>query len=204
MASSDTYKKIQILISDLSTTQQESEGWIPSDWNLQDQDWEKFFLFITQQKGQFSPQEPAIETKFWAVVEETEKQFLLRSLRRFDVDLTKPRDAQRRRLVVEPVEPAQEEEEVEEVVVAEEEEDELVDPFSFWWSSSDARKLFGARETDQDSSVTLRRKIETLKLINHHKKDGYKLIIDGGDASNECTAADIARLKEPSRILLLA
>ena len=43
-----------------------------------------------------------------------------------------------------------------------------------------------------------------LKLINHHKKDGYKLIIDGGDALNKCTAADIARLKEPSLILLLA
>ena len=90
---------------------------------------------------------------------------------------------------------------VEEVVVAEE-EDVLVDPFSFW-SSSDVRKLFGAQETDQDASVTLRRKIEMLKLINHHKKDGYKLIIDGGDASNECTAADIARLKEPSQTIPL-
>ena len=91
---------------------------------------------------------------------------------------------------------------VEDVVVAEE-EDVLVDPFSFW-SSSDVRKLFGAQETDQDASVTLRRKTETLKLINHHKKDGYKLISDGGDASNECTAAGIARLKkEPSQMILL-
>ena len=103
-----------------------------------------------------SPQQPVIDKKFRAAVEETEKQLLLHSLRRFD--FTNLPDAQRRRLAVEPVEPAQEEEEV---VVAEEEEDELVDPFSFW-SSSDARKLFGARETDQDASVTLRQKIEII------------------------------------------
>ena len=63
-----------------------------------------------------------IDTKFWAAVEETEKQFLLNSLRWFDVDFTKPPDAQRRRLAVEPVEPAQEDKKVEEVVVAEEED----------------------------------------------------------------------------------
>ena len=63
-----------------------------------------------------------IDTKFWAAVEETEKQFLLNSLRWFDVDFTNPPDAQRRRLAVEPVEPAQEDKKVEEVVVAEEED----------------------------------------------------------------------------------
>ena len=167
----------------------------------------KYFLFITQQKGQFSPQQPVIGKQFWEAVKETEKQFL-RSLRRFDVEFTNPPDAQRRRLAVEPAE--EEEGKEEEVVVVEtndnnqEEEDEeeiLVDPF---WSSLDARKLFGARPTDPDASVTLRRKINTLKIINHQKKEGYKLIIDGGDALNECTAADISRLKERSLILLLA
>jgi hypothetical protein len=166
----------------------------------------KYFLFITQQKGQFSPQQPVIGKQFYEAVKETEKQFL-RSLRRFDFEFMNPPDAQRRRLAVEP---AEEEGKEEEVVVVEtndnnqEEEDEeeiLVDPF---WSSLDARKLFGARPTDPDASVTLRRKINTLKIINHQKKEGYKLIIDGGDALNECTAADISRLKERSLILLLA
>jgi hypothetical protein len=81
----------------------------------------------------------------------------LRSLRRFDVDFTNPPDAQRRRLADEP---AQEEEEAEEVVVVEVEDELVVDPFLFW-SSPNARKLFGAQETDQDASVTLRQKIET-------------------------------------------
>jgi hypothetical protein len=63
-----------------------------------------------------SPQQPVIDKKFWAMVKETEKQFVP-SLRRFDVDLTVPPDAQRRRLVV--VEALQEEEDKKVVVVEE-------------------------------------------------------------------------------------
>jgi len=117
----------------------------------------KYFPFITQQNGQFSHQQPVIDKNFWAAVEATEKLFL-RSLRRFHVDFTNPPDAQRRRLADEP---AQEEEEAEEVVVVEVEDELVVDPFLFWSSPPDARKLFGAQETDQDASVTLRQKIET-------------------------------------------
>ena len=167
----------------------------------------KYFLYINPQKGIPPPQQPVIDKKFWATVKETEKQFV-RSLRRFDVDLTDPPDAQRRRLAVEA--PQAEEEEDEVVMVeannnnqGEDDEDQFShEPF---WSSNEARKLFGALPTDQDASVTLiRRKIATLKVINHQKKDGYKLIIDGGDALDECTAADISQLKERSLILLLS
>ena len=164
----------------------------------------KHFLYINPQKGVSPPQQPVIDKKFWSTVKETETQFV-RSLRRFDVNLTVPPDVQRRRLAVEA--PQEEEEEVEVVEDYnnnQDEDDENQFSHEPFWSSNDARKLFGALPTNRDASVTLRRKIATLKVINHQKKDGYKLVIDGGDPLDECTAADVSRLKERSLILLLA
>ena len=61
-----------------------------------------------------SPNSPSLIRNFWAMVKETEKQFVP-SFRRFDVDLTVPSDTQRRRLAA--VEAPHEEEDNKVVVV---------------------------------------------------------------------------------------
>ena len=164
------------------------------------------YLYITDKRGLFAPVQPIIDSVFWDQVNDTKTKFG-RSLR--------PLTRRHSLLDIGDIDPAIESEQMRldihvgaEGPPHEEEHDNdgddgdilLGDPF---WESSEARKLFGARPMDSDAQVTLKRKIEHLKIINQQKKIGYKLIIDGGDADNECTETDIIRLKEWSLILLL-
>ena len=174
------------------------------------------YLYITEQKGSHAPASPVPDSVFHAQVNDTTKKFE-RILRRFQrsydhsteehTEPPVPSRNIRRRLnnETEEEEPPPQQEEEEDaraggaggVTV----ENVVVDPF---WESSEARKLFGAQPTDLNARITLERKIELLKLCNHHKKTGYKLILDGGDAKDECTTADIIHLTERSLILLLS
>jgi len=62
-----------------------------------------------------------------------------------------------------------------------------------YWNSSEARKLFGASDSDQDSLVMLNRKIEKLYSVNQ-MVDGYQAVIHGHDPQYICMQSQIFEL----------
>jgi len=92
-------------------------------------------------------------------------------------------------------------ERIEDEVVLRKKEKKMMMAKDPYWESTEARKLFGARSTDNDVRMTLKRKIQRLKLANA-RSDGYKFVLQGGDPNNECTIQDISHVRRQSVILL--
>jgi len=72
-----------------------------------------------------------------------------------------------------------------------------------YWDSSEARKLFGAFDGDQNVLITLDRKIEKLCSVNQ-TVDGYQSVIHGHDPQNICTQSQIFEIRQRCALLCMA